>query len=110
MFYFCSRGCQAPEVGEASVESLGQAWRAGWRITAHCLWYGQPKRRSDRRIPWCDTVTELDLKTLVWTRGERFPLSELASRLKCPKCGFRNVRVLFNVPGEPGRGAGRAAE
>jgi hypothetical protein len=93
-----------------SVENLGQAWRAGWRITAHCLWYGQPQRRSDRRIPWCDTVTELDLKTLVWTRGERFPLSELASRLKCPKCGFRNVRVLFNVPGEPGRGTGRAAE
>jgi hypothetical protein len=24
-------------------------------------------------------------------------------RLKCPKCGFRNVRVLFNVPGEPRR-------
>jgi hypothetical protein len=92
------------------LENLGQAWRAGWRITAHCLWYGQPKRRSDRRIPWCDTVTELDVKTLVWTRGERFPLSELASRLKCPKCGFRNVRVLFNVPAEPGRGTGRAAE
>jgi hypothetical protein len=39
-----------------------------------------------------------------------FALSELASRLKCPKCGFRNVRVLFNVPDEPGRGTARAAK
>jgi len=39
-----------------------------------------------------------------WTNpgdGTLQPGQELV--LKCPKYGFRNVRVLFNVPGEPRR-------
>ena len=35
----------------------------------------------------CDFRTELDLQTLVCTRGRGFPLALLASRLKCPRCG-----------------------
>jgi len=27
------------------------------------------------------------MKTLVWTRGELFPLEQLESRLKCPRAG-----------------------
>jgi Zn finger protein HypA/HybF involved in hydrogenase expression len=46
-----------------------------------------------------NTTTELDLKTLVWTRGEQFPLDQLESRLKCPRCGSRRVKVIFTVPG-----------
>jgi hypothetical protein len=39
-----------------------------------------------------------------WTNPGWWGASTKArTRLKCPKCGFRNVRVLFNVPGEPRR-------
>jgi hypothetical protein len=54
-----------------------------------------------RMAPWCDTTVELDMTTLVWTRGERFPLIRLAEVLKCPRCQKRDVRVFFGVPNEP---------
>jgi hypothetical protein len=38
---------------------------------------------------------ELDMETLVWTRGRGFPLSHLESRLRCPRCGSRYVVVLY---------------
>jgi hypothetical protein len=41
------------------------------------------------------------MKTLVWTRGDNFPLDQLESRLKCPRCGGRRVKVIFSVPGNP---------
>jgi hypothetical protein len=34
----------------------------------------------------------------VWTQGSPFPLSRLESRLRCPRCGSRNVVVLFQPP------------
>ncbi len=58
------------------------------------------ERRSTRR---CVYSAELDLSTLVWTRGRDFPLSRLESRLKCPKCGSRDVTLLFSVPPVPAR-------
>jgi hypothetical protein len=45
------------------------------------------------------------MPTLVWTRGEAFPLDQLASRLKCPKCGLMKVRVYFEVPNQPNANA-----
>ena len=41
---------------------------------------------------------ELDMETLVWTRGRAFPLSRLESRLRCPRCGSRYVVVLYEPP------------
>ncbi len=38
------------------------------------------------------------METLVWTRGRDFPLSRLESRLRCPRCGSRNVVVLYHPP------------
>jgi hypothetical protein len=46
----------------------------------------------------CGYRAELDLKTLVCTRGRAFPLALLASRLKCPRCGCPQVAVLFDPP------------
>ena len=43
----------------------------------------------------------------MWTRGRLFLLSDLANRLKCPACGSRRVRLLYDVPNEPKR-AGRS--
>jgi hypothetical protein len=41
---------------------------------------------------------ELDMETLVCTRGRDFPLVKLDTRLRCPRCGSRRVSVGFIVP------------
>ena len=46
----------------------------------------------------CHYTRELDLETLVWTRGKNFPLSSLDGRLMCPRCRSRLVVVLFQPP------------
>jgi len=78
------------------VETLGEAWQLGWQVTARCA-YG--KRDGMKSVRACIYSYELDLSTLVWTRGAPFPLSDLASRLKCPRCGSRRITLLFHVPG-----------
>jgi hypothetical protein len=82
-----------------SIHTLGEAWRLGWRVRVRCLW-GHCPGPSARTIE-CDTSADLDMKTLVWTRGEAFPLDLLESRMRCPRCGSRRVTVLFEVPNEP---------
>ena len=74
------------------IETLGEAYDAGWRIHARCA---QGKRMGMKSIPECLERDELDLKTLMWTRGEMFPLERLESRLKCPCCWSRRVAVRF---------------
>jgi hypothetical protein len=49
----------------------------------------------------CLGKAELDLHTLIWTRGTAFSLTSLEARLKCPMCGSRKVAVIFDVPSEP---------
>ena len=78
------------------VESLGDAFSAGWRIRVRCAW---GPRDGMKRVRECVYGAELDLQTLVWTRGRDFPLTMLESRLKCPRCGSRRVRVAFVPPG-----------
>jgi hypothetical protein len=56
-----------------------------------------PPRDGMKRVRECVYRAELDLQTLIWTRGD-FPLTMLESRLKCPRCGSRRVRVAFTVP------------
>jgi hypothetical protein len=46
----------------------------------------------------CVYRKQLDLETLVSTRGPNFPLSRLESRLMCPACGSRRVTVVFEPP------------
>jgi hypothetical protein len=78
-----------------SVETLGEALDASWRVTVRCAW---GKHDGMKSIRDCVYGGELDLLTLVWTRGRAFPLTGLESRLKCPRCGSRKVRVAFTVP------------
>jgi DNA-directed RNA polymerase subunit RPC12/RpoP len=54
-----------------------------------------------KRVRECKAQRELDLATLVWTRGDKFPLARLDSRMKCPLCGSRRVRLIFEVPNVP---------
>src|ERR1700722_644835 len=93
-----------------AVLTLGEAWKLGWRVRARCLWGGpDPHSRHNRISIECDTTVRLDMETLVWTRGHKFPLDQLSSRLKRPKCGERRVQVYFEVPGEPKARTVRAA-
>jgi hypothetical protein len=80
-----------------TVESIGDAFSRGWRVTVRCNCEpgDGPRSRSNRD---CNYRKDLDMETLVWTRGRGFPLSRLESRLRCPRCGSRNVVVLYQPP------------
>lgn len=80
------------------VETIGEAYSASWRVKVRCAW---GPREGMKRVRECVYSAELDLQTLVWTRGREFPLGRLESRLKCPRCGSRQVTVAFVVPGSP---------
>src|SRR5215217_4492071 len=81
-----------------AVETLGEAWRLGWKLTARCAFGNRDGMKSIRE---CIYRAPLDMQTLVWIRGPNFPLSRLESRLMCPECGSRRVSVLFDVPKVP---------
>jgi hypothetical protein len=83
-----------------AVETLGDARAQGWRVTVRCS-YGRPDSPRSLSSRECNYRRELDMETLVWTRGKAFPLSRLESRLRCPRCGSRYVVVLY----EPSRSA-----
>lgn len=76
-----------------AVETLGEAWSWSWRVNIRCLYYGREGLKHRRP---CEFRAELDLMTLVTTRGRDFPLARLAQRLRCPRCGCRDVAVLFS--------------
>ena len=78
-----------------AVETLGEARSLGWRVHMRCALGPRAGMKSIRE---CHYRRELDLETLVYTRGRDFPLALLASRLKCPRCGSRKVSVLFDPP------------
>jgi hypothetical protein len=79
-----------------AVETLGEALSYGWRVTARCAWGKHREGLKSKRE--CVYRAELDMETLVWTRGRAFPLSRLESRLRCPMCGSREVTLIFSVP------------
>ena len=76
-----------------AVETLGEAYQLGWRIKVFCA---RGKRHGMKTIRECIDSAALDMKTLVWTRGEACPLEGLELRLKCPSCGSRRVRLVFD--------------
>jgi hypothetical protein len=78
-----------------SIETLGDAFRAGWKVKARCAWGKHDGMKSIRE---CIARIDLDMPTLAWARGDGFPLARLESRLKCPTCGSRKVRVVFDIP------------
>jgi hypothetical protein len=92
-----SQGAKSKSEAAMAIETLGEACSQGWRVTVRCA-YGRsesPRSQSSRE---CSYRKELDMETLVWTRGRAFPLSRLESRLRCPRCGSRYVVVLYEPP------------
>jgi len=84
----CERGLSEPRMCSTfvlmEVETLGVARSLGWRVHMRCADGYREFTRSMRR---CVYRKQLDLETLVATRGPNFPLSRLESRLMCPSCG-----------------------
>jgi hypothetical protein len=77
------------------VETLGIARSLGWKVHMRCA---DGHREGTKSIRRCIYRKQLDLDTLVCTRGPNFPLSHLESRLMCPACGSRSVTVVFEPP------------
>jgi DNA-directed RNA polymerase subunit RPC12/RpoP len=77
------------------IETIGEAWSLGWTLTMRCTW---GKREGMKSIRACNYRRQLDMETLVCTRGRDFPLSGLDTRLRCPRCGSRRVAVMFSPP------------
>ena len=77
------------------VETLSIARSLGWKVHMRCANGYREYTRSMRK---CVYRKQLDLETLVATRGPNFPLSRLESRLMCPACGNRRVTVVFEPP------------
>jgi len=75
----------------ATIENLEQAVRAGWQCRVRCTFGHGAIAKMDR----CDFSYQLNMQTLLCTRGAAFPLSQLASRLMCPKCSERRVLLAF---------------
>ena len=76
---------------------IGEAFSLGWRVVARCV-RGREDGPASRSSRECTYHRELDLETLVCTRGRAFPLSSLESRLRCPRCGNRRMVVMFEPP------------
>lgn len=81
----------------STIETLGQAYTAGWQVLMRCA---AGKQMGIKRIAECEFRADLEMMTLVATRGRDFPLARLAERLRCPRCGSRRVSVFFRVPME----------
>jgi len=77
-------------------ENLGDIWQAGARLYVRCA---KSRRDGLKSVRACGHRHELEVGTLIWTRGKTFPISMLSSRMKCPMCGSRDVAVTVSLPG-----------
>jgi hypothetical protein len=87
-----------------SVETLGEAWGLSWKIHIRCLYDGREGMKHKRE---CGFRHELDMMSLVCTRGRDFPIARIAERLRCPRCGCREISVMFSPSTRPNAEASR---
>jgi hypothetical protein len=88
------------------IENLAQARNAGVKTTARCA-FG--RREAMKSIRESKLSVRLDLERLIWTRGESFPVSMLAERLKCPPVRVAEGCAAFRFAGRADRQAGAIA-
>ena len=78
-----------------AIETLGEACSQGWRVTVRCA-YGRsegPRSQSSRE---CNYRKELDMETLVWTRGRAFPLSSGFTTSMMPSTGIKATSATIS--------------
>jgi hypothetical protein len=50
-------------------ETIGEVYAVGWRVAVRCS-YGRSDSPSSRSSRECNYRKDLDMETLVWTRGQ----------------------------------------
>lgn len=90
MFQKCSL---RKDWNNGGVETIGQALDPGWAVTV-----ALGRRDGLKSVREYTERRDLDLSSLVWTRGRDCPLEILQDRMRCPRCGSRRVRMLFTPP------------
>lgn len=88
------------------IETLGDAWTHSVRVWMACGW--GPMTQGYQRGRECHYRCDLSMETLVCTRGRDFPMARLRERLRCPRCGSREVRVVWQLPSNVNTQAARA--
>lgn len=78
------------------IETLGDAFSYSAVVWMACA--QGPFEGPMKRGPECIYKKNLDLETLIATRGRDFPIARLAERLRCPRCGSREIRVVWRFP------------
>jgi hypothetical protein len=68
-----------------SVETLGEACSQGWRVTVRCA-DGRTKSPRSQSSRECRYRRELDMETLVWTRGRAFALGGWRAAVRIARC------------------------
>jgi hypothetical protein len=79
------------------IETLGDAYTYSAEIRMYCAHGPRDGMKSKRE---CNYAKVLDLETLITTRGRDFPIAMLQSRLRCPRCASRQVRVIWHFPSD----------
>jgi hypothetical protein len=77
------------------ISTIGEALNLGWKLSVYCR---LDKRGGMTTIRACTAYVQVDLETLVWTRGRNFPIAHVDTRMKCARCGSRRVLVAFEPP------------
>ena len=80
------------------IATLNDIWTQSIRLRARC---SRRRRPGMKAVPECTYQLELDVETLVCTRGRAFPVSMLPDRLKCPRCGWARMTVVYDFPRQP---------
>jgi hypothetical protein len=81
----------------AASQTLGAAYLAGLRPVVRCL---RGSRIGPVKVEKCGYSAELDLETLMWKCGTKYPTYRLQRFLKCPHCGGQSIEVSWE-PGQP---------
>jgi hypothetical protein len=89
------------------ISTIGEAHDLGWKIRVYCReWKGHAMKKHRG----CIAQIDIDLPTLVWTRGRDWPISDIGTRMKCIRCGGRLVSVALEPPPVNDRKAARAED
>ncbi|HEY2010506.1 MAG TPA: hypothetical protein VGH23_16070 [Rhizomicrobium sp.] len=88
---------------EAS-QTLGAIYLAGLRPQAICQ---RGKRIGPVKVEPCGYKAMLDLESLIWKCGAKYPAWRLPRFLKCPRCGGTSVEVAWMLGASPAARAGQ---
>jgi hypothetical protein len=97
MNLIADRGVHSPRLDRLLAAGCPHCDGPAGRLTQHRAG-ADGYRESMKSMRRCVYRKQLDLDTLVCTRGPNFPLSRLEALLMCPCCGSRCVTVVFERP------------